>query len=235
MIAATLAVGYLPTLLGIFLAPALARLESTERAAVDGLIFGALLFLFADFLSLTANLGVGAADLAWRGALLLAFAGGMAAFAGLERWGGASPSRLAVWWALGVGLHSLAEGIVVGNNLTLGLDQAFRPLPLLSFVLHKLVEGVSVAALLARGRLTMLPLPVLLASVAALPLTAGGLLGAARLGSEASSIFYALGAGSVAFILPAFAASRSRQPAAWTAAGAAGFLFIAVAALLHEL
>lgn len=235
VIAASLAVGYVPILLGISLTPALARLPATDRIVVDGLVFGALLFLFADFLSLTANLGVGATDLAWRAALLLAFAGGMAALAGLERWGGPSPALLAVWWALGVGLHSLAEGIVVGHNLTLGWDQAFRPLALLSFVLHKLVEGLSVAVLLSRGRLAGMPLQILLASVAALPLTAGALLGAARLGAQASSIFYALGAGTVAFILPAFAASRARQPVAWTVAGAAGFLFIAVAALLHEL
>ena len=232
---ASLAVAYVPTLLGVSMAPALARLRGADQAVVDGLIFGALLFLFADFLCLTANLGVGTADLLWRGALLLAFAGGLAAFAGLERWGGTAPARLATWWAVGVGLHSLAEGIVVGHNLTLGLAEAARPLPLLSFVLHKLVEGVSVAALLARGRLTGIPLQLALASVAALPLTGGALLGAARLGGEASSIFYALGAGSVAFILPAFASFRGRHPAAWTVASAAGFLFIAVAALLHEL
>ena len=69
----------------------------------------------------------------------------------------------------------------------------------------------------------------------AAPLTAGALLGADRLGAQASSIFYALGAGTITFILPAFAASRPRTAAAWTVAGATGFLFIAVAALLHEL
>lgn len=235
VVAASLAVGYVPILLGVSLTPALARLEQAERTLIDGLIFGALLFLFADFLSLTANLGVGAVDLAWRGTLLLAFAGGIVAFAVLERRGGGSPARLAVWWAVGIGLHSLAEGIVVGHNLTLGLAEAFRLLPLIGFVVHKLVEGVSVAALLARGRLQGLPLQILTASIAALPLTAGALLGVARLGGQASSVFYALGAGTVAFILPAFAVSRSRQPAAWTVAGAVGFLFIAVAALLHEL
>lgn len=235
MLAVSLAVAYVPTLLGLSAAPALARMQPDDRTVVDGLVFGALLFLFADFMSLTANLGVGAADLIWRGALLASFAGGLVVFAGLERLGGAAPARLAVWWAVGVGLHSLAEGIVVGHNLTLGLAQALRPLAVFSFVLHKVVEGLSVAVLMARGQRTGLPLQVMLASLAALPLAAGALLGAVRLAGAASSIFYALGAGSVAFILPAFAASRSRHPAAWTAAGAAGFLFVAVAALLHEL
>lgn len=235
VVAASLAVGLLPTLIGVWPAAWIRRLAQDDRTVVEGLLFGALLFFFADFLSITANLGVGVSDLLWRGGLLLSFLAAIAAFASLAS--GPQPNwlRVALLWALGLGFHAAGEGMIVGYNLTLGLAEAFEPLPIASFVIHKLVEGFSLAALLAEREGHTGRQAVSLAGVAALPLVLGAVAGVAQIPGTYGNVLYALGAGSTAFILPYFTRRHGKAPFPWLVASGFGFVFMTVAALLHEL
>lgn len=227
--------GLLPLVLGLLLASPLRRLDAPRRGAASGLAFGALLFLFGDFFTLSGNLGAGVADLAWRATLAGTFG---LALAGLTAAGAhAAPLRRAALWMVGVGLHGLGEGIIAGYNLTLGLAEAWNAPALLSFGLHKLAEGAVAAVLLAGAGGPALDGPKLagLALIGSLPLAAGGLLGLQRVPAALANPAFAFGAGAVAYALALTAAGHGQAPRAWAVAAALGYLVMVAFGLLHEL
>jgi zinc transporter ZupT len=130
---------------------------------------------------------------------------------------------------------SLGEGVIMGYNLTQGLGVALQPLPILSFALHKVVEGTT-AGLLARDS-SWPALGLWLTAIAGLPGLVGLLVGFAGLPGSVSTIAYALGAGTLLFVLPKFLTSRSDRDWIWSQSLGVGlgFLFMYLAALLHEL
>lgn len=188
---------------------------------VRGAAGGALLFLFFDQLLLAANLGLGLGNPPVQLGLLALFCLGLlvpAAWAnGAPAWG----------WAFGVGLHTLGEGLVMGYNLTLGLESALRLLPLVSFLLHKVAEGLTVG-LLARPGQRLLPL----AAMAGLPALAGALLGTLRAPGLLGNFIYAAGAGALAWALTHFLPSGGRRHAAGMALG---LVTMYLAGWLHEI
>lgn len=207
-----------PLALGLWLAR---RLGS--RAADPlwrGAAGGALLFLFFDLLLLSANLGMGLSNPPVQLGLLALWCLGLLAPAA---WAGGAPA----WgWAAGVGLHTLGEGLVMGYNLTLGLESALRFWPLLSFGLHKVAEGFTVGLLMRpRDRVW------LLAAVAGLPAAAGALLGTFGAPGLLGNFIYAAGAGALAWVLTRFLAPGGRRHAAGMAAG---LVVLYLAGWLHE-
>lgn len=50
-------------------------------------------------------------------------------------------------WLVGIGIHTVGEGIIMGYNLALGFAEAFDPFGISSYVLHKIAEG-AIAALI---------------------------------------------------------------------------------------
>lgn len=231
---------FFPVLAGLLMALRSYRWSGRARALLDGAVAGALLFLFLDFMSLTANLGIGLRELAGQALFITLFVAGMIGLAASEAgWRGAGAAaadrRVAYLWALGIGFHTLGEGLIMGYNLHLGLGAALRFLPLLSFMLHKLAEGVSVAALIGGERPTLRSL-VGMSLVAGLPAVPGVLMGFLGAPGAISNYFYALGAGALVYVLPKVFRVRAGKPEVAGYVGVAGgLIFMYLAALLHEI
>ena len=103
-----------------------------------GIGTGFLLFLFYDFGSLSSFIGLNSTDIAKRVILPIIFFGGLLL---LIRYNDGEKIPYHWIWIFGVGIHSIAEGIIMGSNFLLPEPDVIRFLPGLSFVFHKLVEG----------------------------------------------------------------------------------------------
>ncbi len=189
-----------PLALGLWLARSMAA--RAVDPLVRGMAGGALLFLFLDLALLSANLGMGLGNVPLQLALVAMFGLGLL---GPARWAEQAPA----WgWAVGVGLHTLGEGLVMGYNLSHGLESALRVLPLLSFVLHKVAEGWTMG-LLMRPQDRLLPL----ALAAGLPIAIGALLGTWKAPGLVGNFIYAAGTGALAWALTHFLAPGGRRHA----------------------
>jgi len=147
-----------------------------------------------------------------------AFALGILLLLGLERWSGRRPaeeievgSTTAREWvqatfaisliaALGIGFHSLGEGITIGSVIRdkASIIEAIGGIsPGLAYVIHKFLEGfvVGTFALLARSRYSQI---VILGIVSGLPTIIGFFAGLPSV--VESTYFFALGGAGAAYI-----------------------------------
>jgi ZIP family zinc transporter len=228
-----------PLGLGTWLGTRWAGLAERGRAFLHGAAAGALVFLLMDFFNLTASLGMGMTQWGFRALLVASVLAGLLALTFLE--GHAEPravqipDRTALLWAAGIGFHSLGEGIIMGHNMHQGFGVVFQALPVLSFGLHKMVEGGTAGLLLSRtGRLAEL---MGIVAVAGLPSLAGILIGFFGLPGSVGNVAYALGAGAVMFVLPKFLQGQGERDWVKTRALGVGlgFTFMYLTGLLHEL
>ena len=174
--------------------PALRRAGPGARRFVLALTVGLLVYLLIDTLHEGLELGAAALGrlrgetLVWVAALFTA-----TVLLGLGRRGGAAPRGVALagFMALGIGLHNLGEGLVVGSALVTGAA-ALASYLVVGFVLHNVTEGLGIATPLTAARP---PLAVFagLALLAGLPAVAG-----VWLGSQAVSPFLAASASASA-------------------------------------
>ena len=146
----SLAISYLPTLLGFEFAHR--KLQKTKwfrpaTAFPNGIAIGVILFLFYDYLSLTTLLGLGGSNYVREILLLSSFI--LTFFIVLKvsnKWNG---PHIAILWVVFLGIHSVAEGIIMGFNYLQGLNIILQPLPILSFIIHKIGEGFVGAMLIS--------------------------------------------------------------------------------------
>lgn len=244
------AVAALPLWLGVtvpdYLISEEAKPTGREEVLLQGLAVGVLLFLFLDLMNLSANLGIGLTRFDLRLGLLLAFVLPLLGFARLE--GREQPRdpladryRVALFWAAGIGFHSLGEGAIMGHDLALGFEESLSLFPLLSFALHKVAEGFTVGVLLggaaAAGRQFGQGLPVMLSAAMALPAAVGALLGYWQFAAAVTPYVYALGAGALIYVLPKFFRPDDAGDWVWTRyqAIAGGFIIMIIATWLHDL
>ena len=149
-----LLLGLAPVAIGLLAFPALRRAGPAARRFVLALTVGLLVYLLIDTLHEGLELG-GAAlgrlrgqTLVWVAALATA-----AALLGVGRRGGAAPRGLALagFMALGIGLHNLGEGLVVGGALATGAA-ALASYLVVGFLLHNVTEGLGIATPLTAVR-----------------------------------------------------------------------------------
>ena len=198
-------VGIIPVFLGLAWLPFLANLKAEWYKFLLSLTTGLLLFLAADTLSEALELSARVPGPFHGVALLLV--GLVASFFGLETLaerGLNSESKsdhstsmlgLAYLIALGIGLHNLGEGLLIGSAYAIG-EVALGAFLILGFTIHNTTEGFAIAAPLAakspsRGHLLRLGL------IAGVPTVFGTWIGGFTYSDVWAVIFLAIGVGAI--------------------------------------
>ena len=193
-----LLLGLAPVAIGLMAYPALRRAGPAARRFVLALTVGLLVYLLIDTLHEGLELGAAALGrlrgqtLVWVAALATA-----AALLGVGRRGGAAPRGVALagFMALGIGLHNLGEGLVVGSALATGAA-ALASYLVVGFVLHNVTEGLGIATPLTAVRP---PFAVFagLALLAGTPAVAGVWLGSQAVSPIVAALCFGIGAGAI--------------------------------------
>ena len=198
-------VGVIPVLLGLLWLP---FLRDISRAWLDfflSLTVGLLVFLGVDALAEALEMAAGVPG-AFQG-LGLVVLGALAtplALAGLGRWrqsrkGGTSPLYVATLIALGIGLHNLGEGLLIGAAYARG-EIALGTFFVLGFLLHNTTEGLGIVAPIAREHPRLRHL-LLLGALAGLPTVLGAWIGGFTYSPVWTTLFFAIGVGAIAQVV----------------------------------
>lgn len=200
-----------------------------RHGLLAALAAGMLLFLLYDLLKESASLGQ---SFVARPALLLALVGAYAAAFLLLPAMGREPARfrLAWAWTIGIGIHGMGEGYVLGTE---GASADLAAVPgIASFLLHKGMEAFTIPILLTFG---MDRWASVVAALALAGMTLAGALAGLMLGATlVPVVLFAAGAGATSVVALRLARHADATPraAAWALAGV---LAVYAAGLLHEL
>lgn len=204
-------VGVVPVFLGLLWLPFLRRIERRWIDFFLSVTIGLLVFLGVDALAEaieTAGLVAGAFQ--GLGIVLIGAVGTPLALGALGDWragraraedtsgpsaAGRTPLYLALLIALGIGLHNLGEGLVIGTAYATG-EIALGTFLVLGFLLHNTTEGLAIVAPLASGRPRLGQL-VLLGLLAGVPTVFGAWGGAFVYSPLWATLFFAIGAGAI--------------------------------------
>ena len=196
-----LLVGFLPVAAGMAFFPAMRDAPPRWTAAILAFTLGLLAFLAVDTIGEGLELaeempgsyqGLGL----FFGAALLALLGVLA----LDRLTKGSAWGLALLIAVGIGLHNLGEGLLIGSAFSLG-SLALGTALIVGFAVHNVTEGPAIVAPLVRGRSLPWGRFLALAAIAGLPTVVGAWIGAFASVSVLPTIFFGLGAGAILVVL----------------------------------
>ena len=207
-----LLLGLAPVTIGLMSFPGLRRLGSKASGFVLAVTVGLLLYLLIDTLGegLEAAQGVlerfHAGTLVW--VLAIVTAAGLIA---IGRSGSKPPEGLplATFIALGIGLHNLGEGLVVGAAFTAG-ETALAAFLVTGFIIHNVTEGFGIAAPLTTQRPPLIAFAGL-ALLAGLPALPGVLLGAQAVSPLWTAVCFGVGAGAIAQVIFEITALLARR------------------------
>ncbi len=199
-------VGVIPVFLGLLWLP---FLRAVPRRWVDfflSLTIGLLVFLGVDALGEALALAARVPGAYQGEALVLMGALGtplLLAALGKRRGSGASAERpplfVAGLIALGIGLHNLGEGLLIGSAYATG-EIALGTFFVIGFLLHNTTEGLGIVAPLAESRVRVRSL-VLLGALAGVPTILGAWLGGFTYSPTWTTVFFAIGAGAIAQVV----------------------------------
>ncbi len=139
-----------------------------------GLSFGFSIFLLYDYLNLSGFFSLSRSNLLQHIGIVIVFLFSITFFIKVENYGKLKAVYL---WAIGIGIHSFSEGIIMGFNFALGLAAAFSLLPLISFIMHKIIEGFIGATLFLGKTKPNYRQLINLSMISALPIVGGVLVG----------------------------------------------------------
>lgn len=194
-------VGFLPVAAGMAFLPALRETPPRWTNALLAFTLGLLAFLAVD----TVGEGLELADEVpgsyqglglFFGAALLAILGVLA----LDRLTHGSPWGLALLIAVGIGLHNLGEGLLIGSAFSLG-SLALGTALIVGFAVHNVTEGPAIVSPMVRGGRLSWTRFLTLAAIAGLPTVAGAWLGAFTSVSVLPVAFFGLGTGAILVVL----------------------------------
>lgn len=215
-VAALTAVGLLlgvaPVGAGLLTFPALRTLGEGGTRFLLALTVGLLVFLLIDTLGEGLELAAGAIErLRTQTLVLVAMLVTTAVLLAVGRRGGRAPEgiALAVFIALGIGLHNFGEGLAVGASLAAGAA-ALATFLVVGFTIHNVTEGIGIAAPLV-GRRPPLLLFLALAALAGLPAVLGVFLGAQAVGPLWLAVAFGIGAGAILQVVIEVAALVARR------------------------
>lgn len=205
--------GIVPVAIGLLAYPAIRAARPDALRFMLALTIGLLLFLFID--TLGEGLELGAETLSrLRGTSVVWISMAVTAIALLAvgRRGGKAPEGrgLAFFIALGIGLHNLGEGLVVGAALATGAA-ALASFLVVGFVVHNVTEGIGIAAPLATGKRPPIATFFGLAAIAGFPAIAGVLLGTGAINPYWAAVAFGVGAGAILQVIIEVAAFMTRQ------------------------
>ena len=236
-----LLVGVVPVALGMMFYPVMRGAGRRALEFVLALTIGLLVFLLIDTLEEGLEVASRAASslqatvVVWLAALLT-----FVALVVIGRRGGRAPAgvALAAFIALGIGLHNLGEGLVIGASFATG-EAALASFLVVGFTLHNVTEGVGIAAPLVEAR-PGLRVFAGLAALAGLPAVLGTWAGAFAFAPHWAALCFGIGAGAILQVVVEVAAYLHRQAttagdsalSGTTLAGFAGGLFVMYATAL---
>lgn len=232
-------VAMVPIYLGISLPRLSGRWEGGRRALFYGAGIGILSASFFDLLKETRGISTGTLNSVTDLFNVLALVLGLAAFLAVHSLAKRSQDGLSslpilyLWALLGVGFHSVGEGVIIGYDLVTGATVLSLP-QLSSFALHKLAEGLTVGVLLVEGgyRLKHGGLSGLLAGF---PIVLGTVAGISGLPAVLSTYFFATGAGATIYVLTRFATNLGSASSSKVVIGIMlGFLYMYLSGVLHQ-
>jgi zinc transporter ZupT len=191
-------VGVVPVLLGMLVLPVLRRVGRGAVRVLLAVTVGLLLFLAADALLAGFELA-GRAGGAFGGAAIVLLGAALAflVLTALDRrlGGGIGGVRLATMIAVGIGLHNLGEGLVVGSAYAVG-ELALGIALVVGFAVHNTTEGIAIVAPLADRRPSLWAL-LGLGLIAGAPAILGAALGATVDNAAFSALLFGVGVGAV--------------------------------------
>ncbi|HYH82565.1 MAG TPA: hypothetical protein VEX86_22430 [Longimicrobium sp.] len=193
--------GVIPVFLGLLWLPFLRTLQRRWLDFFLSLTVGLLVFLgvdaLAEGLEFAARVpgpyqGVGLLLLGVAGTpLALGVLGGRGRAAGGE----ASPLAVATLVAVGIGLHNLGEGLLIGSAYATG-EIALGTFLVVGFLIHNTTEGLGIVAPLARERPAFGRL-LLLGALAGVPTVLGAWIGGFTFSPIWTTLFFAVGVGAI--------------------------------------
>lgn len=189
-------VGVIPVALGMLWYPFMRRVDQKWVNAFLALTIGLLVFLFIDTvleaMEISAELpGV------FQGIPVIVFGVllSVGVLLAVSQRRGSSPTAVATFIALGIGLHNLGEGLAIGAAFATGAA-ALGSFLVIGFTLHNITEGVGIAAPLVRGTPRIRNF-VLLALLAGTPAMLGTWIGGFAFNPFLAVVFLSLGAGAI--------------------------------------
>ncbi len=205
--------GVVPVYLGLLWWPFLRRVGWRWRDLLTSLAAGVLLFLAVDLLK--EALGTAAAVPGpFRGVALIVIGllvGGVGLLAIGRSLAAGQESRRALAYLIagGIGLHNLGEGLAIGSAYALG-EVALGALLVVGFAVHNATEGFAIISPLASDRPRWRD-AVALGLLAGGPTVVGSLLGGFAYSPLVATLFLALGAGAIGYVLGELARTLVRQ------------------------
>lgn len=146
-------VGILPVAVGLMFYPALRGLGRNGMDFLLALTVGLLAFLLVDMAQDAFELAGEAAAL-FQGHMMVVLAAAVTFLLLMalgRRHGAPAGLALAIWIALGIGLHNLGEGLAIGAAFTAGAA-GLGTFLVLGFTLHNITEGIGIAAPILKTR-----------------------------------------------------------------------------------
>jgi len=196
-------VGIIPVAIGMLWLPWMRGLDRRWLQFLLALTVGLLVFLGIDAFLEGVELGEGGPASLGGGALV--YLGAVLAYltlagvdALLERRGGGG-ERVALLVAIGIGLHNLGEGLIIGSAYAVG-SLALGAALVIGFALHNTTEGLAIVAPVAAGRPRFRRL-LLLGLVAGAPVIAGAWIGASAFDASLAAFMFGLGVGAIARVV----------------------------------
>lgn len=197
--------GVIPVFIGLLWLP---FVRAIERRWIDfflSLTMGLLVFLGADALvEAFETSGLVAGAFQGPSLILLGLIGTPLLLAALGRWRGGvrqdrTPLQVAGLIALGIGLHNLGEGLVIGASYATG-EIALGTFLVIGFLLHNTTEGLGIVTPLAdqKPRLGSL---VWLGALAGVPTVLGAWLGAFTYSPPLTTLFFSIGVGAIVAVV----------------------------------
>jgi len=191
-------VGVIPVALGMLWYPFMRRIDQKWIHAILALTVGLLVFLFVDTILEAVEI---AAELpgVFQGLPLIIF-GTLLSLGVLmavsQRRGHSTPTMIATFIALGIGLHNFGEGLAIGAAFATGAA-ALGSFLVVGFTLHNITEGIGIAAPLVKEDKPRLRVFFLLPLLAGLPAILGTWIGGFAFSPFWAVLFLSLGAGAI--------------------------------------
>jgi ZIP family zinc transporter len=232
----SLMVGLIPVLIGVFMISILKGWKPGRRLLLSGLATGILFASFFDLMKGTAGLSSSTLKNITDVLNVFAFSIAFVVFYLSHRIlaNGVRAIGVAYLWAvLGIGFHSVGEGIIIGYDFATGFT-ILSIAQTLSFTLHKLAEGITLGVLMYSSSKVRLVHPIIGGVVAGVPVAIGTLLGLVGLPEGTSTIFFAAASGATVYVIANLFQMGAERRAVFPLGMLIGFLYMYFAGVLHQ-
>jgi ZIP family zinc transporter len=189
-------VGVIPVALGMLWFPFMRRVDQKWVNAFLALTIGLLVFLFVDTILEAIEISAELPGV-YQGIPLVVFGTlfSLGILLAVSQRRGSTPTSVATFIALGIGLHNFGEGLAIGAAFATGAA-ALGSFLVVGFTLHNITEGVAIIAPLTKVKTRLLTL-VLLALLAGAPAMLGTWIGGFAFNPFLAVLFLSLGAGAI--------------------------------------